>query len=355
MAMSGWSDVVRELHLPETPETILQASQRLKAAGRLGDALSGLEEVVRRDAGHITALREMSAVLRQLGRGREADAVDRRRMAAEADHLFLRAIQNCGRDDSAARGYLAGCEERAPDHAGLPLARALVSDDPSPRRIPDDIVAMLYDHQAARYDWHSRTVWRCRAPALLFETVRAIAGHAMAEMAVADVGCGTGLGAEMLGGLVGRIDGVDLSPCMLERAFRRRLNDDSNQPLYADLEIADGVTWLHRRPGSYDLVLAVDALGSSSDPAPLFAAAAQALRADGLIAFSYESADTPGPALGPRPEFRHNPFTIRRALAAAGLDTLRHEQAVLRYDGHTPVGGGIVIAGRRPPSEPQPA
>lgn len=350
MAATSWSDVVRELKLPETPETILQASLRLKGTGQLQEALSGLEEVLRRDPCHIAALREAAGMLRQLGRRLEAEVLDRRRSASEADQLFLLCLQHVDDNPDLAGRYLDACASLAPAHAGLTLAEALLNRAPLPERLPDDIVAKLYDQLAARYDWHSRTVWRRRAPELLFRAVLTVAGDELGGIAMADIGCGTGLGAEPFATLVQQIDGVDLSSAMLERAFRRRLHDDSSQPLYAELEVGEQTAWLRQRTDHYDLVLAADALCASSDLDSLFQAAAAALRVDGLFAFSYELSAESSPGLSAKHGYSHNPFAIQRALAAAELQALSHQQETLRYEGHLPVQGGIVVAARRKPA-----
>lgn len=345
--LSGWSDVVRELRLPETPDAILQASLRLKATGRLDEALSGIEEALRRDPRHITALREAAAVLRQLGRRTEANEIDRRRLASEADQLFQLCLQHVDEDRALAGRYLDACSSLAPDHAGLAMAAALLDREPIPARLPDEIVAMVFDHQAARYDWHSRTIWRRQAPQLLFRAVSSALGGDTDDIDIADIGCGTGLGAEPFAATARRIDGVDLAPCMLERAFRRRLNDDSKLPLYAELQLEDLVVWLQRHSAAYDLVLAADALCSSSELQDTFRAAAVALRPHGLFAFSYELSSESDAGLSARHGFSHNPFSVQRALASADLQAISHQQAALRYDGHRPVQGGIVVAARR--------
>lgn len=350
MAVSSWSDVVRELKLPETPDTILQASLRLKASGHLHDALSGLQEALRRDPSHIVILRETAGMLRQLGRRKEAEELERRRAVAEADQLFLLCLQHVDDDPELAGRYFDACAELTPEHSGLPMAEALLERGPLPDRLSDAIVAMLFDQQAARYDWHSRSVWRRQAPELLFRAVLAASGDNVNGIVMADIGCGTGLGAEPFAAIAHQIDGVDLSAGMLERAFRRRLHDDSNQPLYAELEVDEQTAWLWQRSGGYDLVLAADALWASGDLESLFQAASAALRKGGLFAFSYELSSGSGPGLSAKHGFSHNPFAVRRALADAGLQALSHQQAALRHEGHVPVQGGIVVAAHRMPA-----
>ena len=346
MPPSAWSDKVRELRLPETPDTILRAAMQLKAAGRLKEALDGLEEVLRRDEKNSQAMREAATALRQLGRRREAEAMDQRRRTAEADELFELALQRKQDDEGIARQYLAECAALAETHDGLPFAAAVLGDSAPPDRAPDRVTAMLNDRRASRYDWYSRTVLRRRTPDLLFEAVQAVADTAISGAIMADIGCGTGLGAEPYADIAARIDGVDLSPRMAERAFRRRADDDSRKQLYAQLDLGEFAAWLWDRPLHFDLVLGCDAFTETGDLIPVFTAVAQALQPGGLFAFSYEHTEAADYDLSPRQAYRHNPFAVRRALAATNLDAVQHRHAVLWHDDTQGVMGGIVVARR---------
>jgi predicted TPR repeat methyltransferase len=97
---------------------------------------------------------------------------------------------------------------------------------------------------------------------------------------------------------------------------------------------------LGKTPASFDLVLAVDALGYVGDLAQVFRAAGRALRRPGWFAATVEENDgSEGFDLGPARRFRHGADYLRRAAEAVGFDLLALEKTVLRRDRGEPVAG----------------
>jgi SAM-dependent methyltransferase len=106
---------------------------------------------------------------------------------------------------------------------------------------------------------------------------------------VADLGCGTGrTGAWLAAQGVGEIDGIDLSPAMLEAARRRSV---PRSP--AEAEVGDGAPSVYRSlreadvgatglvGGAYDLVVSCLVDEHLADLAPLYAEAARLVRPGG--------------------------------------------------------------------------
>ena len=76
-----------------------------------------------------------------------------------------------------------------------------------------------------------------------------------------------------------------------------------------------------------------------------------ALKPGGLVAFSLEAHDGPEPLfLRPSLRYAHGVDATRDALVVAGLEVLRFETAVLRFDRGAPITGMLIVA-RRPPLE----
>jgi predicted TPR repeat methyltransferase len=117
-------------------------------------------------------------------------------------------------------------------------------------RGPDDARA-LYDEWAEHYDTDLADPSQDYvAPAIAADTVVRVAGT---DVTVLDAGCGTGLaGAALAERGVGVVDGVDLSPGMLERARATGA--------YRSLEPADLTRPLATRDDGYDVVVCVGTL-----------------------------------------------------------------------------------------------
>src|SRR6201999_4397445 len=93
----------------------------------------------------------------------------------------------------------------------------------------------------------------------------------------------------------GRLDGIDLSPAMIEKARARGI--------YDGLVVGDIETAL---VGRYDLILAADTLVYLGDLGPLFAAVADHLAPGGFFLFTTEAKDGEGFELGPKRRWRHS-------------------------------------------------
>jgi SAM-dependent methyltransferase len=116
-------------------------------------------------------------------------------------------------------------------------------------RGPDD-ARELYDDWAERYDTDVAEDLGYVAPGIAADTVVEVAGT---DGTVLDAGCGTGLvGAALAQRGVAVIDGVDLSPGMLERARATGA--------YRSLEPADLTQPLSTPADTYDVVVCVGTL-----------------------------------------------------------------------------------------------
>lgn len=155
-----------------------------------------------------------------------------------------------------------------------------------------------------------------------------------------DLGCGTGLMGERLRAKVGHLEGVDISAAMIAETTRKGI--------YDSLAKAELVATLNARRADVDLVTAADVLIYCGALQPVLSALMPAIRPGGLVAFSLEAHEGEE-ALFLRPSLRyaHGVQATRDALVVAGLEVLRFETAVLRFDRGAPITGILVVA-RKP-------
>ncbi|UDQ90482.1 methyltransferase domain-containing protein, partial [Xanthobacter autotrophicus] len=204
-------------------------------------------------------------------------------------------------------------------------------------------VRTLFDQYADRFDTALREKLAYRGPELLLEAVRAACdalGREVRFGAALDLGCGTGLAGVLFAPLVERLDGVDLSPAMLEKA--RVLG------LYAALEAGEMGAALGAMPaGGLDLVIAADALCYVGDLAPIFHAARAALASGGLFAFTLETHEGEGVLLRETLRYAHGEGYVRALAQDVGLDVVLLERASTRSEKSVPVPGlvGVLAAG----------
>ena len=204
-------------------------------------------------------------------------------------------------------------------------------------------VRHLFDQYAERFDDHLTRHLGYRGPELLCDAIAracAIEGVRPPFQRALDLGCGTGLFGEQLGGMAKAIDGVDLSPRMLRMAKKRGC--------YDQLSDADLLVFLKRAQAArYDLIAAADVFVYVGDLRPVFAAAVAALKPRGLIAFSIQRTDEADVALGPERRFSHRVRAVEQWLRDAGFALVKTEDSSTRMENGKPVPGAIIIAIRR--------
>ncbi|MHA6297463.1 methyltransferase [Devosia sp. CAU 1758] len=206
-------------------------------------------------------------------------------------------------------------------------------------------VEALFDQYAHQFEDALVGKLGYRVPDLLDDLVE----EEMARLGIAgferalDLGCGTGLMGERLRAKVNHLEGVDISAAMIAETARKGI--------YDSLQKAELVATLNARRADADLMTAADVLIYCGALRPVLAALVPALRAGGLVAFSLEAHDGQEEVfLRPSLRYAHGVEATRDALVVAGLEVLRFETAVLRFDRGAPITGILVVA-RKPAVE----
>lgn len=204
-------------------------------------------------------------------------------------------------------------------------------------------VEALFDQYAPQFERSLMDKLGYRVPEMLDDLVNAeMARLGIDSFARAlDLGCGTGLMGQRLRAKAAFLEGIDVSAAMIAETARKGI--------YDSLQKAELVAALIARRADADLITAADVFIYCGALPPVLAALAPALRPGGLVAFSLEAHDGPEPLfLRPSLRYAHGVDATRDALVVAGLEVLRFEMAVLRFDRGAPI-SGILIVARRPP------
>ncbi|MBB5208313.1 tetratricopeptide repeat protein [Chiayiivirga flava] len=262
-------------------------------------------------------------------------------LRADAENAQLwcwlgRAQLKLGNGDAARRAFDAA-KARDPEDAVIAHFHAAVHGV-LPADVESDYIRSLFDDFADRFE---HTLVDRLAYATPERLARFIAARGNADAAsVLDLGCGTGLMANALARAGRAIDGVDLSPRMLEHARAKSL--------YRDLHAAEILVFLRDTRSQWDLVVAADVFVYVAALAPVFDAVFARVSAGGVFAFSVERSDGPDTELLPSTgRYRHSPARIVSQLAQTGFVDIVHETVVLRMESGDPVQGELVLA-RRP-------
>jgi len=314
----------------------------LAEAGRLSDAVPALRAALAARPEDPVTQRNLGQALAATGDPVAAQAPLREatRLTPDAPEPWLglaHALRDAG-DDAAAREAAAAAFARA---GGNPLLAeqaqfllAGLGGAAPPLRAPAGYVRALFDLFAPRFDSELAALGYA-TPTLLAALLEEVGVAADQSRRVLDLGCGTGLSGLALAPFAARLDGVDLSPRMVEAAAARGL--------YAALHEADLLDFLPANPGAFDLIVAADVLNYLGDLVPVCAAMAGGLAAGGYVAFSVETTMAAPVILASTLRFRHEIGYVIACCEAAGLHLRAERDATLRREQGEPVAGALFV------------
>lgn len=300
-------------------------------------------------SGDILSDRRYKAAVELAARGDFAAAADVLTQTVAAVPGFatawfaLGAIRDrLGDRDGAVAAFRAASGADPDDYHGARLQLARLGASDHAPAMTEPYVRRLFDQYAARYETALTEHLHYRGPALLLAAVTSAlerAGRPLRFGSLLDLGCGTGLAAEMFRPFVARRVGVDLSPAMVARAKAKGDYDRlvvGSISSFLDGELTD--------KAAYDLVVAADVFVYVNDLAPLMTGIAGVLTPHGIVAFTVETHSGAGVTLLPTLRFAHGESYVRGVIASAGLQLLGLESAAIRTEKGVPVNGLSLVA-----------
>jgi predicted TPR repeat methyltransferase len=238
-------------------------------------------------------------------------------------------------DIGQAKTYFKQTLQHLPNHELARFALDRLENPETIRAVPLTLIKRDYDNIAADYDRMFLEDLHYRAHRELWRAVDETLGDVIKRMRIADIGCGTGLCGQGLQtrGFVRVMDGIDISPKMLEEARKRKYQ---GEPSYDRLIEQDLVSYLVQDgvKSYYDLVSACSVLHYLGDLKPAFHAIHQALTPEGLFAFSLETASDIKEfrIYDDMNYFRYNPQYVDALAKQCGFVTVAEPRACTLYD-----------------------
>ena len=322
------------------PEALHGAAVSLLALGKPVDALEGFERALQLQPEYAEAWCARGALLLRLQEHDDAlssfhDALTVRPRYARAQLGVANTLRAMGRSEEAVQAYQAALDFGA-DAGTVGYMLAIMGAQQAPGASPAGYVKALFDQYAGNFDHHLVNVLRYRTPTLLVEALRR---HLpLGELDVLDAGCGTGLCGPLLRPLACLLEGVDLSPHMLDKA--------RDTGLYDGLYCGDMVGYLRVRPASADAIVAADVFVYVGDLKPVFAVARLALRSGGVLAFSVEEHNGEEAfALRASGRYAHSRASIEALARSHGFAILEISPSTLRQESGEDMRGLLIILG----------
>jgi predicted TPR repeat methyltransferase len=249
-------------------------------------------------------------------------------------HLNLGiSLQKLRRFKEAKKHYNKVLETNPDDETARFMLQSLGTST-TPDAAPVEHVRRIFDQCAGTFERVLVKDLEYRTPELLFDLVRP---YLTEEMNVLDLGCGTGLGAQLYRPFAKSLIGVDVSSRMLEKAAEKKI--------YNRLENFDILQdWSF--PQKFDLIYSSDVFVYFGNLDKIIRSASSYLVCGGIIAFSVERLEDNGMEyrLFPSGRYAHSQTYIKDCLMRHGLHLIEETKADIRKQSGNQVKGLLIVA-----------
>lgn len=221
-----------------------------------------------------------------------------------------------------------------PDHEIATFMLQSIRGDAPPDAAPVEHVRNIFDQCADQFETTLVDKLAYKIPELLFNLVQPVLHQ---DMRILDLGCGTGLGAQLYKPFASHLTGVDLSEKMVRKA--------DEKGLYDHLAVFDLLqTWTF--PDQFDLIYSSDVFVYFGNLEPIFTSCALYLNKGGKIAFSVEQLKDHSKSyhLFPSGRYAHSQQYIEDCLNRHGFKLTLVNQADIRNQSGQPVQGLLILA-----------
>lgn len=362
-------------HQPDYADAHNNLGNILRSLGRSDEAEAAYRRAMACRSDFYEAYKNLGLALRAQGRATEAIEVLRQGIAIHTDDADIyfslgRALRADDQPEAAIEAFQSGLQrdprrtdgyrelgrvfyalsrikeaadcyrqwlQYDPDNPEARHLLAATTGEDIPNRAADGYMQALFDRFAPSFDRQLQQL-QYQAPDLLAAAIAVQWPTPSPTLCILDAGCGTGWCGPLLRPYAQSLSGVDLSPNMIAKAQAREV--------YDELEVAELTAFMQAHTQCFDLIVSADTFIYFGDLEPPLRAAANALRSDGLLAFTVErAADTvPDFHLSTSGRYLHSQAYLERSLQSAHLMPISIAPADLRLEHKEPVGGYVVLA-----------
>jgi len=356
-ALNNLGNIYLQMGEPQLAESsfrrVLELNpQFVSAFGNLGVALKDLERYQEAIEYMLNAIEmEPRVAYHYQNLGNTYRAMREYRAAAD---MYRKSIELAPFDSESYRKlyrtfYLMGEKEQCldvfnqwlahdPDNPTAIHMHAACSGEEIPERASDDYVRQTFDGFAASFDGVLKKL-DYKAPFLVQDALKNII-PTPENWHILDIGCGTGLSGALLRPFAKQLEGIDLSPKMLERAKARGV--------YDTLYEAELTAFLLDAKFKYDAITCVDTFCYFGDLTNAVNASVRVLKPKGWFVFTLEKFESDGSSqnfhLNFHGRYSHSESYVRQSLTNAGYQINRIDQAILRKECGEEVVGLVVTA-----------
>ena len=325
---------------PNMPEVLHNLGNIYKNRDQLSEAESCYQRAVTLKPDFVEACCNLGAV--QSSQKKYQEAIANFRKVLELSPGFKAAHEGLGicyaelgEREQAIEHFKRYLELDPTDSSEVKLRLARLNAGDIPQRYPEAVMLSTYERRAR--DWDAdiqRPGKEFLGPAHVREMLERLKLQRERQLDVLDIGCGTGVCGDFLRNYASHLEGVDLSPHMLEQA--------KGKGSYDRLECADATGYMQSSSRKFDLIVASGVLILFGDLHPVIQAAADILKPGGTFVFTLYRSETGDIIVRHNLHFAHSAHHVSVAAASAGLQVVSMEQEIHEYESGEPQPGWIV-------------
>ena len=323
----------------------------LRDQGKLDEAVAQYQRALAVKPDFAQAYNNLGNTLIDQGKLDEAVAQYQRAISIKPDfaEAYLgmgNAFKELGRLADAEVSYRRALDNDPGDTLGARLLLASLGLGRMPMRASEAHLEKLYVIRSRNWDLGQTSYSGHQLVAGAVKKLR----HEPKKLDILDAGCGTGLVGVLVRDLANRLDGIDMSSAMLEKAREKNIYDHTY--------LCDLLSFMADHSNTYDAIVSAATLIHFGDLTSVFHAAASSLRDDGLFVFTLfpndsgpndqEVAVHPNSSLATAGCFAHSSGYVSRLAEAAGFFVEMLEQQIHEYHKTVPIMGLVVALRRRP-------
>lgn len=316
---------------PNSADALLALAHICERKGELKDAAQFANRALNANSANIMSYIILGGILISAGQHTQAEPIYIEGLKREPENILLmegyaKVLMQLGKLEEA-KTYIAKVLEKKPDDQNMQYFYAVISGkavDTAPR----GYVAGLFDEYAERFETHLTQGLRYNTPTEIADALRnvlAARSDNKTNLSLLDLGCGTGLGAEVLRDISEFRVGVDLSSKMIEKAQEKK-------GLYQETAVQDIVEYMHDTNHRFDIVICVDTLVYIGNLVPFFTESKRALKTGGLLAVSVEQGDGATFTLKSTARYGHSKNYLESCAGVEGFTCKSIREVDLRQD-----------------------
>jgi predicted TPR repeat methyltransferase len=316
----------------------LNTGNILKTQGKMDEALASYRTVLARDENNMAAYHNIGIILKAQGKIDEAIDAYNRAIKIEPENSSAQnnlgnLLKDSGRIDEAVQCFRRAVELDYDNVSARHMLAALTGM--KTEAAPGQYVRDLYDRYAENFENHLVGTLSYDIPSVLRDMLYDLLGKNVRFNKVLDLGCGTGLAGEKIRSLTDRLEGIDISPVIIEKAEKKNI--------YDALMTGDMVEVLNESPERYDLFLAADVFIYTGNLTPVFSSVKRCSTSKSYFAFSTEVTLGDDYILRPTGRYAHS-FSYIQALAKQhGFKIAKHRPEAIRKEEGQEISGDVYI------------